>query len=1229
MTGAKFDIKKFDGTGDFGLWRIKMRTLLIQHGCETALEILPTNKEAQMKAELNKKAHSVVILCLGHKVLREVTGETTTTEVWSKLETLYMIKSLANKLYLKNKLYTFYMSAERKISEHIDEFNKIVLDLANIEVKFKDEHLALLLLTSLPASYEHFVDTLLYGREALTLEDVIAILNSKEIKERSKAKGDDGEGLYVRGRTDRRDSCQSRGKSRSMSRGGRLKCYICQYEDHLNRNYLKNNRKKSTGYVKKYEQPSSSGSTYEDSKAMMVMSAQALLDCIMDSGCSYHMTPKLDIPFDFLECNGGSVQLGDNRECKIKGISKSGKVKVINGSRVVLSEIQRDNCVYSLDGHAVAGELNAGVEEKDIKKLRTDNGLEFCKWEFEQLCIESEIARHLIVVETLQQNGLAECMNRTLMDKVHCLLIQSRLPKTLWAEATCMTAYLINRSPSRAIEKKEPMEVWSGHLSDYEMLRFFGCVTYPHDKQGKLELRAVKCALLGYPEGVKGVMYEYTLKDSGACADKFVEELQVKVELQRLNNHKPEADQTDQEDGDDEDLGDQETDQTLDLTDYQLAWDKEPRTRTKPLRFRDESNMVACVFFAAEEEDTHEPLTYQEAVAFEDSSKWKAAMKEEMDSLRKNKAWELVDHPARQKLEKLHILELQHMDLCSFQHRPQPPPRTTVLFSLSPSSTTISPPSLLLLPTTTFSTLRHQWTPLPTPHSPNFLTFSCGAYANVQENDKGVVFEVKGGRNTKLYVDELSDEFVVAEGELSFLSGFKGFKMASLWGECREVFMRLMLPEGYPESVTSDYLEYSVWRSVQGVAASRYSSRLVVLGSYNRIWKLRSVCDLLSKTDHVHVAFSKSFVGVLDCLSKQSLLYAVGLGKGAIPTAAAVNWVLKDGIGYLSKKNLSKFGRHFDVNPKGWRLFADFLENAAFGMKKKSVIAKGETQGMVSKSIGIMLGIALANCIQASTPLALASFRAVTWIHMFCNLKSYQSIQLRTLNPYHASLVFGEYLLSGLVPSVKEVNDEEPFFPALPLLSLKPASKLSHLMCNDKAYNSFIFIFIGYVENKVLSPEAKEAAATIEQRLELGSKLSDIVKTKTDAHALLDLYKNQGYILTPHNAKVCVILKDVCTPQDMLKSMFHVSYLYWLEKNVGLNSVGWGYLFWSGELIDVAARRLNKERDDEIEQQFWMEISLLSSLKHKNLASIVGFCDENNEKIIIKKRQSRAVSGTI
>ncbi|GKD01282.1 retrotransposon protein, putative, ty1-copia subclass, partial [Tanacetum coccineum] len=141
------------------------------------------------------------------------------------------------------------------------------------------------------------------------------------------------------------------------------------------------------------------------------------------------------------------------------------------------------------------------------------------------------------------------------MDKVRHLLIQSRLPKTFWAEATYIAAYLINRSPSTIIEKKTPMDMWSGHPSDYGMLRIFVYVIYSHVEQGKLELRAVKCDLLGYPEGVKeyilyrlddespkivssrnvvfnkSVMYKDMLKDSGAGADKSVEELHVECTI--------------------------------------------------------------------------------------------------------------------------------------------------------------------------------------------------------------------------------------------------------------------------------------------------------------------------------------------------------------------------------------------------------------------------------------------------------------------------------------------------------------------------------------------------------------------------------------------------------------------------------------------------------------------------------------------------------------------------
>jgi hypothetical protein len=73
-----------------------------------------------------------------------------------------------------------------------------------------------------------------------------------------------------------------------------------------------------------------------------------------------------------------------------------------------------------------------------------------------------------------------------------------------WAEAASTACYLINRSPSIAIDKKTPIEVWSSYLADYSQLRVFGWTAYAHVDNGKLELGAVKCVFLGYKSGVKG-----------------------------------------------------------------------------------------------------------------------------------------------------------------------------------------------------------------------------------------------------------------------------------------------------------------------------------------------------------------------------------------------------------------------------------------------------------------------------------------------------------------------------------------------------------------------------------------------------------------------------------------------------------------------------------------------------------------------------------------------------
>ena len=60
------------------------------------------------------------------------------------------------------------MEEGASIGEYLDEFNKIMIDLENIDVKINDEDQAIFVLSSLSGSYEYFVDTLLYGRETFS-----------------------------------------------------------------------------------------------------------------------------------------------------------------------------------------------------------------------------------------------------------------------------------------------------------------------------------------------------------------------------------------------------------------------------------------------------------------------------------------------------------------------------------------------------------------------------------------------------------------------------------------------------------------------------------------------------------------------------------------------------------------------------------------------------------------------------------------------------------------------------------------------------------------------------------------------------------------------------------------------------------------------------------------------------------------------------------------------------
>lgn len=84
--------------------------------------------------------------------------------------------------------------------------------------------------------------------------------------------------------------------------------------------------------------------------------------------------------------------------------------------------------------------------------------------------------------------------------------------------------------------------------------------------------------------------------------------------------------------------------------------------------------------------------------------------------------------------------------------------------------------------------------------------------------------EIKGGKKVELVQDYEKDEFIVPKTIWSWDWGSRGknsniSSFEDVWMKCREFVLSLMLPEGFPASVTSDYLDYSLWRGVQGIAS--------------------------------------------------------------------------------------------------------------------------------------------------------------------------------------------------------------------------------------------------------------------------------------------------------------------------------------------------------------------------------------------------------------------------
>lgn len=148
----------------------------------------------------------------------------------------------------------------------------------------------------------------------------------------------------------------------------------------------------------------------------------------------------------------------------------------------------------------------------NLKSLRTDGGGEYNSKEWKELAQVKGFQHQQTAPYSAEQNGINERLNRTLLEKMRCLLLWSQLPKSFWDVAILHANWLRNRTPTSALNGEIPLKAWSGKTNDLKLLHTFGCLVQylkvGHDKKnmGKLAPKTAYGVFLGMPKNQAGFL---------------------------------------------------------------------------------------------------------------------------------------------------------------------------------------------------------------------------------------------------------------------------------------------------------------------------------------------------------------------------------------------------------------------------------------------------------------------------------------------------------------------------------------------------------------------------------------------------------------------------------------------------------------------------------------------------------------------------------------------------
>ncbi|WVZ15791.1 hypothetical protein V8G54_013357 [Vigna mungo] len=363
---------------------------------------------------LNRKTVAMIRKYIDKSLFEHVSTYTDAYELWTKLESMIQKKTPRNKAHLVKRLVKLVYSDDQNMIEHLNTFKGIVNQLMKADMKIDDELQALLLLSSLPESWDTLVVTLSNSAPdgKLSLDNITDSLLNEESRRKERGSSSYSEANVVenRGRSEHRSKGKrekSRGRFKSRSKG--LTCFYCGKDGHKKPKcrFLKRDQKNGTVHPdvvdpkKKLEEKTTTAVVSDDANVFVISEVNylniAFDDCtwIVDTGASFHVTPHEGFFSSYEKGDFRTVKMGNHVTSKIVGI---GEVTLMteNGNKLVLKEVRhvpemrlnlisvgklddagmnnqfgdgrwklckKEGSLYSMQGKIYKGETNVAQEE--------------------------------------------------------------------------------------------------------------------------------------------------------------------------------------------------------------------------------------------------------------------------------------------------------------------------------------------------------------------------------------------------------------------------------------------------------------------------------------------------------------------------------------------------------------------------------------------------------------------------------------------------------------------------------------------------------------------------------------------------------------------------------------------------------------------------------------------------------------------------------------------------